>query len=764
MSLAFGGSGGGAGGGRGFSYRSSHQQGHDGPNNNNNRGPQRRRPRSHGNNNNKHNKNKLKYAADIFVPHHLRSVLIGKGGATIQSLIKDVSRSCSSTSSNSVSISVPPRRRPAGAHQTPSNSSNNDGFNNIANEEDDDDDDDDDNRPVRVKADTVASLLHACWRILHVLVVNNASSSSSKRQRETRGTGDDDAVMVTTMTSMACHVRIPSNGPCLMGRLASTSPFFFMAATAGDQAPPSQHNVDDSRRDDRPNSRSQSGDTTTMLSVYCVQSFLDAQQVDTVVDNVRFANAAVTAQYETVYQDACNDAQNDDNDDGHEHDHHAHENRQPSSLLFAYGTAEQQPELLYEALRHATTQLWQQEQQQQLLLEQQQQQPSTQHPYQYDDDKEEESPFTVGTYNLLHPVYAERYHEAAGVDRILLSSNWLSFRVATIYRILLASRLDIFLLQEVDAQAFSPSNSSNNDNHPHHHGNLLKEQLLELYEFIHFVHPARSANDSVAVLIRKDRFVVLQQESVPFIAKKGNRDADDKDTSSAVQQEPELEPQHYMCAAIVLVKDLKTQRRYRVASTHFCPSKSQHPEQTLMEFLAKRSKMDTEKDDCNIHHSCDSSDSDCDAIIWGGDCNNEYKSPIRNAPLFSAYTTIQDANFHGKVKDELDNETTQQEPTQAEQQQSSGPRPCDQKPLTLQQRRRRTRGSKCIDWIFFSTPNNNSNNGSNTKSRGRLHGCRSSISEAFVHATARRLEPTGYPASDHLGEAVTLVYKDGPIF
>ena len=58
---------------------------------------------------------------------------------------------------------------------------------------------------------------------------------------------------------------------------------------------------------------------------------------------------------------------------------------------------------------------------------------------------------TVGTYNLLHPTYAEKYREREGVDARTGKSNW-SLRVPALAEILRHGGLDIYLLQEVGSE------------------------------------------------------------------------------------------------------------------------------------------------------------------------------------------------------------------------------------------------------------------------------------------------------------------------
>ena len=494
MSTAWGG-GGGAGFG-GFPYRSPHQQG-NAPRRRPRRKPRRKPPA-------------LMCAADLYIPENLRGLLIGRRGTTIQLLATQCA----------AKIHVPKR----GDRQDSSSQA--------------------DVRPVRVKAESVASLLHASWRIRDVLGAE----------------GDD----------IDCHIRIPLNAPSIHGRLRRSSPFLVEA----------------------------SGEK---LVAYSVESFLDADEVDTLVDNERFANVNVTAHCEMVYQDDTPG--------------------QPTTVIFVYGSSEQQPERLTRALREATAKLWREQNSANIT------------PIVVQDDQ---PPLTiaVGTYNLLYPDYAERYQEQAGLDR-MGNGNW-NLRAPAIVRMLLEHKLDIYLLQEVENTALQ-----------------TMSEMLEPYQVIVCVHPGRSG-DAVALLIRKDRFIIQKQEMVPF----------------QLNTDPS---QSYMCAVTALIKDSRCNMRYLVASTHFYTKKALHPQETLLAYLEKV---------------------ECDAVIWGGDCNEVYE----NDSYPPGYATAD-------TKDRV------------------------------------TRGHKHIDWIFC-TPN--------------LKCWRSAATEAFVQATMNRLDPSGYPPSDHYGEAVTL--------
>ena len=57
------------------------------------------------------------------------------------------------------------------------------------------------------------------------------------------------------------------------------------------------------------------------------------------------------------------------------------------------------------------------------------------------------APLLVGTYNLLHPTYAEKYDERPGIGADG-RSNW-AVRAPELARVLIDGELDVYLLQEV---------------------------------------------------------------------------------------------------------------------------------------------------------------------------------------------------------------------------------------------------------------------------------------------------------------------------
>ena len=183
--------------------------------------------------------------------------------------------------------------------------------------------------------------------------------------------------------------------------------------------------------------------------------------------------------------------------------------------------------------------------------------------------------FTVGSYNLLHPTYAQKYREREGIG-CDGASNWAA-RVPHIARMLSASRLDVYLLQEVDqAQA----------------AELVRVGgIADSYDLHHCTHPNREAQDGVAVLLQRECFSVAAREQIPFDARTEQHRGE-----------------HYMCAAATFARHLETGLRLVFVSVHLYPKKSIDPQATLLAFLERRAP-------------------DFDAAVWGGDCNHVYVSP-----------------------------------------------------------------------------------------------------------------------------------------
>jgi hypothetical protein len=352
MSTAYGGGGSGFGG---FPYMGSHERGTHGGRRRQNR-RKRRKPA------------RLRCAADIVIPANNRVRLIGRGGSVIRRLRE---------TTEAVDIFVPCQR-----------SNHRD-----AREE----------RPVRIKAESVASLLHACWKIVHL--------------------GLDVGQEV------CAKVRIPSNAENLCGRVGRNAKFFWASG----------------------------------MEVYSIESFLDAEEVDTIVDNENFSNSSLAnVQHETVY---------------------LQEEHYPICLVFVYGP---RPAPMYLALQKATEQVWRKECLADLVVPKESQPPT----------------MTVGTYNVLHSRYAAKYNEKAGISKMDHSSNWTTVRAPAIVQLLLESNLDIYLLQEVEMEGF-----------------LILAELTHVFHVISYIHPGREANDAVAILARKRRFTVEKQKMVPFTSK-----------------------------------------------------------------------------------------------------------------------------------------------------------------------------------------------------------------------------------------------------
>jgi KH domain len=243
------GRGGGGGGFGDFPYRSAHQQGTDG------RGRSGRGRRAAKTKNNEQAA-PLIYGADVYIMADRRGRLIGRGGVTIKEL----------TTHTGAHIHVPkPDQRG-----------------------------DVDPRPVYVKAATIASLLHACWRVAQL------------------GLEEDEKAV--------CKVRlpdVPQQQQLLQGHLVGRCQPPFLTLEHG------------------------------MTTAYCIETTLLPDQVDTLVDNERFANSTVTAAYETVVVPHPCAATNHDDD--------TITTTTTTTLAFVYGKPEDRPEQLYQSLLRSTT-------------------------------------------------------------------------------------------------------------------------------------------------------------------------------------------------------------------------------------------------------------------------------------------------------------------------------------------------------------------------------------------------------------------------
>ena len=274
------------------------------------------------------------------------------------------------------------------------------------------------------------------------------------------------------------------------------------------------------------------------MSAYCIFSHFERDLIDVLVDNERFSHSEATAICDVK---TCVDG-------GH--------------LLFIYGEREKEkPELLYECVLNgcsaaalkAHSRLWDNRIAAMVAM------PPLARA------------FTIATYNLLHPTYAEKYCEREGVD-VEGKSNWV-LRQPYIAAMLSRIQLDVYLLQEVDE------------------AQMEQLGLDEDYFVHHCTHPNREAGDGVAVLLHKSRFIITEVAIVPFDAK-----------------QDEYRGDHYMGAAAVFAVHTETGVRFAFCSVHFYPKKSLNPQVTLEAFLTNRK-------------------ADYDAVVWGGDCNNVYTNP-----------------------------------------------------------------------------------------------------------------------------------------
>jgi len=211
------------------------------------------------------------------------------------------------------------------------------------------------------------------------------------------------------------------------------------------------------------------------------------------------------------------------------------------------------------------------------------------------------------------------------------------------------------------------------------HDMFCSDELKQDYDVIHYTHPKREAQDGVAILWKKGRFELLESEMVPFHAK-------------------QEEYQYYMCAAVAHVMDNVTQKRLLLACIHFYDKKCIKPQETLLQYILSKKE---EK---------------ADGIIWGGDCNHEYKSILPDGFSTPASSCARNEENGSWVYP--------------------------------------TSNSKKIDWIFYSSSNGCEEEETVLSSFTSLE------SEAFVKSTAEAFDCMGgYTLSDHLGEATTFIFS-----
>ena len=295
-----GGSGGGFGGGP-PSYRGAHQQGTD--------GPPRRRPRPRTNRKrNRHHTNSLVLEAQVSIATSDRKRLIGPRGCIIQRL----------TQSSGTHIHVPKQK-------------NNQRAEGGAVPLDDNNEKEDDRVTVYVKAATIASLLHALWSILELLRVekndgnnnpiatnttnaasNSHSASGEEEEDGTSETASLERTAIATTMRMACRIRLRPQATPVSGRLVRraddpTDPFLIL---------------------------------DNGLAVHCYRAAADftTEQLETLLDNERFAHSEWSAGCEIV---ECSAAENENSSD---------DEVVESILIFIYGTESQYPKQMCQSL------------------------------------------------------------------------------------------------------------------------------------------------------------------------------------------------------------------------------------------------------------------------------------------------------------------------------------------------------------------------------------------------------------------------------
>ena len=196
------------------------------------------------------------FGADVLVPPNQRGRLIGRGGCVIQNLTK----------STGAKVHVPNRPTNQSRARRPQ-----------IDEGALDQTEDNEAQPVYVKAATIASLLHALWRILLIVKIDDNNNDNTNIDNNTPSdTGSNNHEQETT--TIACRFRLP-NAPPIVGSLTavefepSSCPFLVL----------------------------ENG-----LSAHCIVTSPDLtiEQICTLVDNERFAHSDWTANCEIVEEEA----------------------------------------------------------------------------------------------------------------------------------------------------------------------------------------------------------------------------------------------------------------------------------------------------------------------------------------------------------------------------------------------------------------------------------------------------------------------------
>ncbi len=341
--------------------------------------------------------------------------------------------------------------------------------------------------------------------------------------------------------------------------------------------------------------------------------------------------------------------------------------------------------------------------------------------------------FSIGSYNLLHPTYALKYHQPMGLN-FLGRSNWNQWRAPAISSILEQSALDVYFLQEVDADqlkkdimishssslssSYSSSTHSNEDSVGLQHiGNNQKHLCLaEMYESVHFTHPTREARDGVAILVKTSRFEILESVMVPFTSKlPSSTEQSEHIGEERFKYNIDESNNHYMCAATAIVRDKLAGLTFLLACVHLYDKKCVSPQKTLLNYIQAKVQSDSIA---------------IDAIIWGGDCNTDYGRG-KDTVMFDG-VEYHAVCYPGKRSKNVDDNESLEKTESCS---------ClDYGSLWGK--------DKKIDWLFYRAVSKN-------------EGLRvsSSIDEKcidFMARTRNTLVATHFPPSDHLAVAATI--------
>ena len=289
-SMMNGRSGGGFGGGAPV-YRSSHQQGTDGPPGS--RRPRRSKTQEQRGRNDDRQHSSMCFRADVSIAASDRKRLIGPGGCIIKRLTE-------STGAH-IHIVVPNKNKKKKPERGDDNQVR----------------DDENEGTVYIKAATIASLLHALWRIVELLRVTVDVEDHGIHHHAAVTNIENIIHSTITPRTLDCQIRfLPDATPPVAGKLVmgtgtdpSSSPFLVLE--------------------------------NECLSAYCIilvttspAEFTTQQLLETLLDNERFAHSEWSANSEIV---ECTFDSND-------------ENEVSTVLIFIHGTESQYPKQLCQSL------------------------------------------------------------------------------------------------------------------------------------------------------------------------------------------------------------------------------------------------------------------------------------------------------------------------------------------------------------------------------------------------------------------------------